>query len=36
MIDIHNHVLPFVDDGAQSVEVALEMCRIALHRKITG
>lgn len=35
MIDIHNHVLPFVDDGAQSVEVAIEMCRIAHRDGIT-
>lgn len=25
MIDIHSHVLPMIDDGAQSVETALEM-----------
>ena len=25
MIDIHSHVLPMVDDGAQSVEMALDM-----------
>jgi protein-tyrosine phosphatase len=35
MIDIHNHVLPFVDDGARSVEVAIEMCRIAHRDGIT-
>src|ERR1035441_9697926 len=35
MIDIHNHVLPFVDDGAQSVEAAIEMCRIAHRDGIT-
>jgi protein-tyrosine phosphatase len=35
MIDIHNHVLPFVDDGAQSMEVAIEMCRIAHRDGIT-
>ena len=29
MIDIHSHPLPGVDDGAQTFEVALEMCRIA-------
>ena len=29
MIDIHCHVLPEVDDGAKSWEVALEMCRMA-------
>lgn len=35
MVDIHNHVLPFVDDGAQSVEVAIEMCQIAHRDGIT-
>jgi len=35
MIDIHNHVLPFVDDGAQSMEAAIEMCRIARRDGIT-
>jgi protein-tyrosine phosphatase len=35
MIDIHNHVLPFVDDGAQSMEAAIEMCRIAHRDGIT-
>lgn len=29
MIDIHTHVLPAVDDGAGSLEVAVEMCRMA-------
>lgn len=29
MIDIHSHVLPGVDDGAESLGVALEMCRMA-------
>lgn len=27
MIDIHSHILPEVDDGAASLEEALEMCR---------
>src|ERR1039458_2451075 len=35
MIDVHSHVLPFVDDGARSVEVAIEMCRIAHRDGIT-
>lgn len=30
MIDIHSHILPEVDDGARSLEEALEMARIAL------
>jgi protein-tyrosine phosphatase len=29
MIDIHCHVLPAIDDGAQSLEQAVEMCRAA-------
>jgi len=35
MIDIHNHVLPFVDDGAQSMDAAIEMCQIAHRDGIT-
>jgi len=29
MVDIHCHILPAVDDGAQSQEIAIEMCRMA-------
>jgi protein-tyrosine phosphatase len=29
MVDIHSHILPGVDDGAKSWEMALEMCRMA-------
>jgi len=29
MIDTHNHILPGLDDGADSLEETLEMCRIA-------
>jgi protein-tyrosine phosphatase len=29
MIDLHSHVLPAVDDGAQDLEQAVEMCRMA-------
>jgi protein-tyrosine phosphatase len=29
MIDLHCHVLPGIDDGAQSLEQAVEMCRLA-------
>jgi protein-tyrosine phosphatase len=35
MIDIHCHPLPGVDDGATSVEVAVEMCRTAAEDGIT-
>ncbi|MCL4534075.1 MAG: hypothetical protein M1370_02820 [Bacteroidetes bacterium] len=30
MIDLHTHILPGLDDGAQSVAEALEMARVAL------
>ena len=29
MIDIHSHILPEVDDGPKSWEVACEMCRLS-------
>ena len=29
MVDIHSHILPAVDDGAKSWEIAVEMCRMA-------
>ena len=29
MIDIHSHILPEVDDGAKSLEISVEMCRMA-------
>jgi protein-tyrosine phosphatase len=29
MIDVHCHILPEVDDGAKSSEIAVEMCRMA-------
>ena len=29
MIDVHCHLLPMVDDGAKSWEMALEMCQVA-------
>ncbi len=35
MIDIHCHVLPSVDDGASSLELAVEMCRVAHNDGIT-
>jgi len=30
MVDIHCHILPGVDDGAESWEIAIEMCEIAI------
>ena len=35
MIDLHSHVLPGVDDGAKSEEMAVEMCRMALEDGVT-
>jgi protein-tyrosine phosphatase len=35
MVDIHCHILPEVDDGAKSWEVAVEMCRVAAEDGIT-
>ena len=29
MIDLHCHILPGIDDGAKSLEEAVEMCRMA-------
>ncbi len=29
MVDIHSHILPAVDDGARSLDEALEMCRLS-------
>ncbi|MBI2503359.1 MAG: hypothetical protein HYW07_09050 [Candidatus Latescibacteria bacterium] len=34
MVDIHNHVLPQVDDGADSLETSLEMLRRGLQEGI--
>lgn len=36
MIDIHAHILPGLDDGPDSWEETLEMCRIARRDGITG
>ena len=35
MIDIHSHILPGLDDGSQSWEMTLEMCRLAIRDGIT-
>ena len=35
MIDIHNHILPGVDDGSQTWETTLAMCKLALADGIT-
>jgi len=35
MIDIHSHPLPGVDDGAKTLEVAIEMCRVSAEDGVT-
>src|ERR1051325_451378 len=35
MVDIHSHILPAVDDGARSLEEALEMCRLSAQDGVT-
>ena len=35
MVDLHCHVLPAVDDGAESLEQSLEFCRVALEDGVT-
>lgn len=35
MIDLHSHILPGIDDGADTIEVSLEMARIAVADGIT-
>ncbi|SDN09129.1 protein-tyrosine phosphatase [Fictibacillus solisalsi] len=35
MIDVHSHILPSVDDGAQNLEASLEMARQAVENGIT-
>jgi len=34
MIDIHSHILPGLDDGAQSLEESLKMAEIAVKNGI--
>ncbi|WP_207695653.1 protein-tyrosine phosphatase [Enterococcus sp. DIV0212c] len=35
MIDLHCHILPGIDDGAQSIDDSLEMARMAVKQGIT-
>lgn len=36
MIDIHTHILPGLDDGAATIDEALQMARMAVNDGITG
>lgn len=35
MIDLHSHILPGIDDGSRSIEMSLEMARMAVDDGIT-
>ena len=35
MIDFHNHILPGVDDGSNSIEMSLDMLRVAHSQGVT-
>ena len=35
MVDLHCHVLPAIDDGAESLDQSLEFCRVALEDGVT-
>lgn len=35
MIDIHSHILPGIDDGAQTIKDSVEMARVAVNEGIT-
>ena len=35
MVDIHSHILPMVDDGARSWEIAIEMVQMAQQDGVT-
>ena len=36
IIDLHCHILPYVDDGAESMEETIEMLSIAVEQGISG
>lgn len=36
MIDIHNHIVPAVDDGAKDIEISLSMLKEGLKQQIDG
>ena len=31
MVDLHSHILPGLDDGAPSLEISVEMARVAVE-----
>jgi protein-tyrosine phosphatase len=35
MIDLHCHILPHLDDGPETLQETLEMCRMAVEDGIT-
>ena len=35
MIDFHNHIIPNLDDGSKSVEMTLNMLKVAQSQGIT-
>ena len=35
MIDIHNHILPNIDDGSKSTEMSLNMLKYAYKQGVT-
>ncbi len=35
MIDVHCHILPFIDDGAKSWEMSVAMCQVAMQDGVT-
>ena len=35
MIDLHNHIIPGLDDGAKTLEMSMEMLRHAANQGIT-
>ncbi|MCP5003292.1 MAG: tyrosine protein phosphatase, partial [Planctomycetes bacterium] len=35
MIDIHSHILPSLDDGPNTFEESIEMCKIAVNDGIS-
>ena len=35
MIDFHNHIIPNLDDGSESIDMTIEMMRLAVSRGIT-